>query len=297
MDSQSDASCEYNGQASQVWIVSITWFFEKNHGPWSNNIQDIVSGMCDQYAKHWIYQVERCATTGNLHVQGYWNLKTKDRPKALAAKVSEQGMEGVTISASSTAGKEALRLYCMKDDTRVDGPWSDRPIFRGEDIPKDADLWEWQKEMKQEMLQKPDTRKIHWIWDPTGGNGKSDLCKHIGWFLQKDCEVFSNMKANDVSSQVVEAGSRKIYIWDLERTKPSDVSSTDLYCSIESVKNGYVRAGKHKGGKLWMAKPHVYIFSNSLPAIKLLSLDRWIIRKLENKKLIFIDPNTLNTTN
>lgn len=64
----------------------------------------------------------------NWHYQGYLELQTKTRAITLGRKLGSSGFPGIEVSPSSTLGRDALRTYCMKDVTRVDGPWADRPL-------------------------------------------------------------------------------------------------------------------------------------------------------------------------
>ena len=113
---------------SSVWIFSITWFSDIT-------TQSIAHKAFEQLGKRFVYQYEKCPTTGNIHLQGYINLKKKVKGgKKLGKLLSGLGLKGVTCKPASNAGKTALQLYCMKEETRVAGPFADHPLYLGRDI-------------------------------------------------------------------------------------------------------------------------------------------------------------------
>ena len=101
-----------------------------------------LSSIADKY----VFQAED--TGDNPHYQGYFHLKKKNRPKTLAKTVNAE-FKGIELRACSSAGKEALRAYCMKDDTRVAGPWADKEIYMGVDLWPEERFLPWQKAMMQ----------------------------------------------------------------------------------------------------------------------------------------------------
>lgn len=94
-------------------------------------------------ARYVVGQLERGEQTGNLHVQFFANFR-KARISALKNFDKELHIELIKIN-------NGADLYCMKNETRVDGPWEfgDRPINRklGQKPSKKID-WEndvWKK--------------------------------------------------------------------------------------------------------------------------------------------------------
>lgn len=65
-----------------------------------------------------IAQVERGHETGRLHLQFYLQLSRSQRLNWLKAKISEQAH-----FEKARGSVEENRKYCMKEDTRVEGPW------------------------------------------------------------------------------------------------------------------------------------------------------------------------------
>lgn len=253
---------------NQLWIYSITFFADLDK---KNKVQSWMR----QHAKKYMFQLEKCPTTGNTHFQCYVNLKEKQRVPTLIKSLNANGLSGATVLAASDAGKEALKDYCMKDDTRVAGPWADHPIYLGQDLP--ASLRPWQQEIVDLIGQDPDPRKIYWYYDEVGGAGKSILSKYL--YFKYQIITLTIGKASDILNLVYKMQGRSCYIFDISRTVTAGVM-TEVYAAMESVKNGYFVNTKYDTGVACFDRPHVIVFSNMLPKIKALSADRWVIKDL-----------------
>jgi len=231
---------------------------------------------------HYIFQLERGETTGRLHYQGYLHLTKgpKRRPSALGSDFGTS-FYGIHFSAASTAGVAALKSYCMKDDTKVDGPWKDTdPIVRSPAEMKrlgvDLVLRPWQQYIADQLSTVVHPRHVHVIYDPDGGMGKSVFAKWLE--ATGRASTYSGFaKAADLAHCLLCEGERHAYVFDLVRTKPSDVSATDLYTLIEQVKNGMFTSTKYTPQKVIRPAAHVWVFTNYLPPFTALSSDRWRI--------------------
>lgn len=72
----------------------------------------------------------------------------------------------------------------------------------------------------------------------------------------------------------------KIYIFDFARTVENFVS----YEALETIKNGIYFSGKYESKTVVRNCPHVLVFSNFLPHMESLSLDRWNITEIKKEK-------------
>lgn len=228
-----------------------------------------------------VFQLEKTGDT-NLHFQGYCHTTTKMRALTLGGRLGTE-FPGIEVQESSTAGREALRKYCMKADTRVKGPWADRAIeapYDGSDLPKKWRPWQ-QAVIDAVSVPCKDDRTVNWIYDPEGGIGKSKLTKWLSWKEKAMPMALSDVK--DGAYQIVEAGARGAYFFDIPRTKSRKVSMDELYSLVESVKNGLVVSHKYKGGILRMLPPHVWVVSNWEPDVTKMSAGRikvWAVTPL-----------------
>jgi hypothetical protein len=219
-----------------------------------------------------IFQAED--TGDNPHYQGYFHGRTKIRPKTYGRSWNED-FEGIEIRACSTKGIEALKNYCMKTDTRVDGPWADKAIYMG------ADLWpmdkcpKWQQQLHALLAKPPDDRHMYWIYDPVGNNGKTKFVKTVAF--RHGALALAYGHSTDVLNLVSKFPGKSCYIWNLTRAKPATLSALDLYSAMESVKDGLFTNLKYETAQVLMNSPHVVVMANHLPEFSQISLDRWVI--------------------
>jgi hypothetical protein len=251
--------------SNPIYLHDFTYFAD------SGQVQKICT-ILKKLCKKWIFQLEKAPSTGSLHYQGFVNLQTKMRTGELASLLSGLGMPGVSCRPCSSVGKSSLQMYCMKEDTRVDGPWADHYIYTGQDLIKD--LLPWQQTVCDLLSFDPHPRHIHWIYDAEGGMGKSSLAKHL-YFHQK-VPTLTVTSAKDLLHCVSKFQNRKMYIVDIARTLPEGMMK-DMYFALECLKNGFFVSGKYDSSMICMRTPHVIVFSNMLPKMSSLSADRWRI--------------------
>lgn len=75
--------------------------------------------MAEAGVKYLVYQLEKAPETGKLHYQGY--IESKNMKFTTAKKLP--GFNNETHLEARRGTREQAREYCMKSDTRVDGPW------------------------------------------------------------------------------------------------------------------------------------------------------------------------------
>lgn len=80
----------------------------------------------DDDVRYAIFQLERCDTTGRLHVQGYLEFKGPCRPPAAKRAI---GNESAHVEKRRGSRQEA-RDYARKEETRVCGPFEVRQLSR-----------------------------------------------------------------------------------------------------------------------------------------------------------------------
>lgn len=258
---------------NQLWIYAITI--------WDTiDAQPHIFKYFSTIAKHFIYQLEMCPTTKTPHFQCYVNLKTKKRQREMVKMLNAEGFMGADVKPSSDAGKIALKGYCMKDDTKLDGPWADKPVYLGRDIQivtKNKQLW--QQKIEDSIDVTPDDRMIEWFYDEHGCRGKTKFAKYLCYTYPKKVTFLSVGKASDLLNFVYKMQGMKMYILDITRTIPKYVMQ-EIYHAIESVKNGFFLNTKYDTGMAMFETPHVIVFSNKLPDLQALSSDRWSIKDM-----------------
>lgn len=272
---------------SSVWIFSITWFANPDTQP-------IAHKAFEKLAKRYVYQYEKCPSTGNIHLQGYVNLYKKQLAtgKKLGRMLNALGLNGVTCKPASNAGKLALQQYCMKEETRVEGPWADHPIYLARDLSIMSKPRPWQQSVMDIIKKEPDDRTIHWICDLGGNVGKSKLLKYLCYNKLAKRVPLGN--ATQIKTNVFSQGAHRCYVVDLPRTTGNTESMKDLISALEEIKNGWVASAMYgKYQELMMEPPHVFVISNEYPPMNMMSMDRWKLYSINVKPFLLYKPYSL----
>jgi len=176
----------------------------------------------------------------------------------------------------------------MKEATRVAGPWSDQKVYLGQDLP--GTLWDWQEDVKNRCMVEADDRTINYIIDFKGNNGKSKFCKYMCY--HHNSLMLPWGKTGDILNLVVKKGAKPIYLFDLSRAKPQDWARDDISAAMEQIKNGHIVNMKYETDDFMMMPPHIWCFSNQLPNISSMSLDRWKFWEIGNSKQLLVVSST-----
>lgn len=256
----------------------------------AGNSPDFLRAWCQKNSKKWSFQLEEGEKTGFKHYQGRISLKTKLRFETIKSKF--KGFHWSITSKDNTTG-ESFYSYTTKEDTRIQGPWSDKDkeIY----IPKQYQgkintLLPWQEEVF-ELADIYCDRTIHYIFDNKGNNGKSTLAHLLRIYkngiilpivndgeklIQSCCNMLMNKKVLKSVPIVI----------DLPRAMDKS-KLYGMYSAIETIKSGYVYDTRHKYDDWNYDSPNIWIMSNALPDINGLSFDRWKIFHIDdNKELV-----------
>jgi len=266
-----------------VYHVSFRWSVKEDSQHHDRHLTEVCNTIFDK----WIYQLEntRDAERNNYHYQGFGHLKQKRRPasiKSLAISLNGQ-LNGIEMSAASTAGIQALKSYVLKNDTRVRGPYSDGSTYIGDDLI--VRLYPWQEEIKTQLAARPDDRTINVVVDGRGNTGKSAFCKYM--CFHHKVPVLGWGKTGDLLHLVSKMPNRHAYIFDLSRTKPQDWGRDDISSAMEGIKNGLFMNTKYECSQVVMKTPHLWVFTNHVPNLSSMSRDRWKIWRIHNHRLLY----------
>lgn len=232
------------------------WFFSyhSQHGePFSEMFKNLepLKKLCEKYV--WAEEYGKSGST--KHIQGAFVLFTKDRDTALRKYFAN----GVTLR-KLRCFKLAFN-YCIKERNRIES---------SEVIPElvttidEDDFYEWQENLRDMIIQKPDNRSIYWLWGRQGC-GKTQFmkwcCVHID-----SCVVLSG-KPGDMKNSIVEY--KKVH------TNPPRVILSNIgfdsslanigYSGYEDIKDMCFYSGKYEGGIIVGNPPHLVIFANETP--------------------------------
>lgn len=250
--------------------------------------------------KKWVFQLEK-GDAGYEHWQGRFSL-IKKRQKHVLVKLFKAIPVPNYLEPTTNEEFRKEAFYCMKEDTRIEGPYKDGNEegdtayiprqFRGKE------LYEWQKQIL-ESADVFDDRIINLIYDPHGNSGKSTVAAiaelvHNGIdmpplndykeLIALACDICMDKNLRDP----------KIMFFDMPRAVRKD-QLYGLYSAIEQIKKGKLYDCRYHYKSWWIDSPQIWVFTNTLPDLSMLSLDRWKIWKIDNesKLLIGIEPGKL----
>lgn len=239
-----------------------------------------------EMAKKYCFQLER-GDSGYMHYQIRCSLFKKRRCQEVARIFNVDGWMFGGISPSSKASLEKEAFYVMKADTRVEGPWTDQDYKKPKELTRQMaefsayEPYPWQKDVLR-MATEWDKRTIHWIYDPAGNNGKTDLCE---WMEYKDLaiEVPPMRLLEDIMACVMDQPPAKCYLIDFPRAMKKE-KLYDFYSGIESLKNGVQFDKRYHFKKRRIDRPNVFVFANVQPNLDCMSRDRWCVWTIDAEK-------------
>lgn len=220
-----------------------------------------------QIARKWVFQLEKGT---HLHFQGRMTLSDRKTMKAVKLVMPK----GVHLE-QERGDWTTSTMYCMKKDkTYVNGPWTNKnPNEIIDEYRPQYPVWmPWQRMLLDHLEAPPPRRQIYYVWSEHGRTGKSTVCQYL--MFEKDAIPYSCQSLRHITHSVVEAGPKKIYVFDIPRAvEPKNLR--EVFIAIENIKDGVVRSGMYEAKLLKMKPPHVVIFAN-VPPPPWLSEDRYM---------------------
>ncbi|MBA7675972.1 hypothetical protein ES703_84211 [subsurface metagenome] len=230
-----------------------------------------------EVAKKWVFQLEQGEEKDYRHFQVRLSFHKRERFSEL--KRNGFPLPGHWTPTSNPTHMKGDYFYAMKEQTRIDGPWKDCDPLPKKTTTQMSMFDKWELRPYQQAIKDTigifDLRKINLIWDVEGNCGKSLLSEHLEYLdLAEEVPPFRLM--DDIFQWVASRPVRKAYIVDMPRAMKKDRLG-DFYSGIEVIKNGVAYDKRYKGTKKRFDRPRVFVFTNVLPAFKLMSLDKWVI--------------------
>lgn len=264
-------------EKGQPYMWAFTWWTE------GDTNKDILIQWLQQYTKKWIFQQERGGESNNLHFQGHFSLIDRARLSELVTRMKDLNqVKQVHLSPVGNGNEKASFSYCLKDETRVDGPWTDKdkPRF----IPKEWNndpVLPWH-EVVLDILNTQNRRQILFVYDQIGGTGKTILKNRI----KKEgmgFEVPATMGTADKVMQCVYGqmdgripDRRYTVVVDCPRSIPKGKTFWyELAGALEKIKDGSAYDWRHQWKEIYFTSPRLVVFTNVLPPRDCLSEDRW----------------------
>lgn len=243
--------------------------------------EDLIKFFQD-HCKHWCFQLECGEETGYIHYQCRISLNDKMRCANVAKTLMDTfDLEGCHVS--PTNNNTTDYIYVTKEETRLEGPWSDKDFITESKIPKRFRGTITWKPFQQSILNlintPPDDRHVHIVVDSAGNHGKSFF---VDWLaVHKKAAFIPQMKeARDIMRMVMNKEKSTCYFIDFPRaTSHNDQHA--IYSSIETIKRGYAYDDRYHFKDEYFEPPHIWVFTNKQPDISLLSKDRWIFHTID----------------
>lgn len=241
----------------------------------------IIKKLLEEFCKAGSFQKEESADTNYLHYQGRVSLSKKLSLAGLI-KSTPSTLKGIHWSPTSNNCNDMD--YVNKEFTRLDGPWE---LHEEEDyIPRQIrevkELYEWQKTVINK-LNIWDKRSINMLYCPNGNIGKSTLIGYVrAYKLGRALPPVNDYR--DMLRMVCDLPISKNYFVDMPRALKKDKLGS-FYSAIETIKDGYAYDDRYTFKEKIFDCPNIWIFSNILPELELLSKDRWKIWNVVDNKL------------
>jgi len=134
----------------------------------------------------------------------------------------------------------------------------------------------WQQRLWDRLEEEPDTRKVIFVVDFIGNQGKTWFARYYCNKKEKASIILPGKKAD--MAYVLDPLSRVIFV-DAPRSKQGDFIQYDF---LEEVKNGYVFSSKYESEIKKFGNVHLVVMMNEQPDRTKLSQDRYEIVEIDH---------------
>lgn len=235
-----------------------------------------------------VFQLEVGEKSQRKHYQGRFKLKGQRTSKSNLLKEFGEIFNTKNLTFEPELSYDSTG-YCTKAETRIDGPWYvGLQNYISEKEPMELCLKKWQTQLLT-LIQGPlqaylRNRKVIWVQDPVGGQGKSTFIKYLAMnekLFDLGIEKLLIDRPDRIRSAVIKLSKKKdidIYMFDFTRTRSKDTRLNDLFEVIEEIKNSYVVDIMYGNFNRAFLKPAIVIIFTNEDISKFsnyLSLDRW----------------------
>lgn len=234
-------------------------------------------------AKKWCFQLEKGEESDYLHWQIRISLFKKKRLSELKTLLDNKEWAGYHLSPTSRGGMDSL--YCMKLDTRVQGPWCDKdpePKYVQKRF-RDPVMRPWQAKLEKEllaMLNEGGDRHILMVEDE-GNQGKSWF-KGYMMMTRDDVVILPSTleKPNEMmeylcSLKEIEQGWTGIIMMDVPRaTSPKHWFA--LAAGLETIRQGFLHDKRYRTANKIIEPPQICCFMNAKPPKNCMTSDVFV---------------------
>lgn len=252
----------------------------------ANASVDKIKSFLRKWCKKWTFQRETGAS-GYDHYQMRLSMKIRKAMKTAVKMCMAQwgpGFGKITPTSGETAEMMELMgeaFYCQKEDTRTEGPWTDRDDTGYVQMRfRNGVLKQWQQELQQKMnlqLAMGDDRHIILVYNPSGNIGKSWFRGYMkqrhGWLtVPSSCQNPQEMIQYLASNPKVQDGWKGYIMCDVPRAVSPKHWFT-LAQGLETIKQGEWYDGRYSMKEKIVEPPAMCVFVNSKPPPEVMSAD------------------------
>ena len=268
----------------------------------------------DEVSSEGVFQLEVGETTRRKHFQGRFKLKGARRGKRSLLKDFSEIFDTTNLTLEPELSRDSSS-YCEKSETRIAGPWYvGTTSYVNSKQPMKIELKNWQSQliglMQSDSQDSLRDRKVIWIQDTAGGQGKSTFIRYLA-MNKKNLKLEAVKLPVDqparIRSAVIKLAKKTdidLYMFDFTRTQGVDTHFNDLFEVIEEIKNAYVvdtMYGNYNTAFLKQAMIMIFTNHDIQEFKKYLSEDRWVpftICQKDNSLsyLSYVDINTGHRT-
>jgi len=255
---------------------------------------DDIKELLKEIAKLWGFQQEQGEISDGLHFQGRLSLIGKSPKRIREMPQPFKDLYGLTIYYTPTSNgikKSNFYEYVTKDRTRVAGPWTDADVISY--IPK-----QYKNKMESyrpfqvtinNMCKTFNERGLcNVLYCPEGNSGKSTLAHTQRLFnngivlpsmndaYRLSCTCMNILQSKNLRENV------NIF-FDLPRCMPEKKELRGLFGALEQISTGYIFDDRNKYKDWDFDTPNIWVFTNKMPNVSLLSQDRWRLWGLDDE--------------
>lgn len=272
------------------WEFTLTLQF----GNWTD-----VKASLNKHCKKWVFQLEK-GEGGFEHYQGLVKLKQKKRGGFWITAPIFPGPNGVEMAHWTAQSNNSRRTgsdwYQTKEETRIAGPWkdTDTTLYIPRQVSKIETLRPWQQcliDKAAEEYKLNNSRAVNCVLDFEGCTGKSTLAMYMACHGIGRKVPYSN-DYKDLMRLVMCCPVSQCYLFDMPRAMKKD-KLAGTYSAIESIKDGYAYDDRYKFKERFFDSPSVWIFTNEIPELHMLSLDRWHFWCITEGELLALSSETV----
>lgn len=280
--------------ASAVYEINVGCIEGKDHFHFGKLLLTI--------AKKFTFQKEEGHKTKRLHWQGRISLRKKTTKEAVVKLFADTDYPTIDIRPTVKDNTKGPPFYCLKLDTRVEGPWDEKFFIENEPVwyPPQLQvtaLLSYQNDIYNAVGY--NYRNLNAIVDTKGNIGKTTIAlRMFAEGLAVIIPPINNYKdfSQFAYSMFASLDPKKRYtvFVDMPRCASKD-NLIGIYSSLETLKGGYIFDTRNKGRAMLITSPDIWIMTNERPDRTLLSIDRWNEYKVVAGSLIKFDDTIVST--